>query len=474
VNTYDLDPLMTNAAKQVLGASDSVPFIQSWFPLAIYLTLVVWTPIFAVPNLPPVRADDAWLVVWMLWQVWNSYKFRIPPRGVAILLVLFGALTATSFSSVAINLIQGAEVLNLRQFFTVGIFGRMVVIVWLISTTVVTADYMDRVIVAFVSSMVTSGFVVLVQHWDIAPLDQLSFAIWSDYSDVYNRGFYTGEKYRSIGTIGNPNFLGEFYCVNFACSAYLYLTSFSFRQRLRMLGGLASSAFSVYIVLFTSGSRTALICLLVLGLYMIVGGSFIRRKIASLGVAGVLGCLAILVKFAGKDSFNLPERMQSLLSTRSFAELKADDELLGVRFDMWAQRVTFLETDFGAFFWGVGFANNDLLIADNGFLRLLLQYGIFGLTLGVLFWIYVLLRGHVNIFDRRLTTIERIQALLFAAIFANFFIFEFVADGLVQAKQGCVIPAFGVFVVVTGSAEMSRAGIPFRGRRTSVKARRVG
>jgi hypothetical protein len=465
---------MTNAAKQVRSRSPSVPFILGWIPLAIYLTLVVWTPIFAVPHMPPLRADDVWLVVWLLWRVLHSDKFKQPQLGAAILMVLLGALTASSFFSVVVNLIQGVEVLDLRRFFTVGIFGRMFVIVWVISTTAVTPNYVDRVIVAFVCAMFTSGSVVLVQHWDIAPLDQLSFAIWSDYSDSYNRGFYTGEKYRAIGTIGNPNFLGEFYCVNFACSVYLFLSSSGLRQRLRMLGGLASAVFSAYIILFTSGSRTALICLLVVALYMIVGGGLLQRKTTFLGVASVLGSFAILVKFAGKDSFNLPERMQTLFSARSFAELKADDELLGVRFDMWAQRLTFLETDFGAFFWGVGFASNELLIADNGFLRLMLQYGIAGLTLGVLFWMYVLWRGHANVFDRRLNTSERMQALLFSAIFANFFIFEFVADGLVQAKQGCVIPAFGVFLVASGSAAMSRAGIPFRERRSSVKPGKVG
>lgn len=411
--------------------------------LLVYVVLVIWTPILSFPPLPPVRLDDAWLLIWVGLTIGRSESRTegLDAAGGFPFLCLFG-LAVLSALAVLFNLALEGEG-SLRALLTVGTYLRMAVLLWLITKIYWTVDSTRLLAIVYVIATTLSAVIVLIQYFGIYPLDAQTIGLWTDYSLIYVDELVRGKVSRTVGTIGNPNYLGEFFCLNLAFSLFLVGNGIGSKEAKRyMVLGALSALISLYVIIFCSASRTAVIATIAILFYYVFGLLWIRRHVGTGAVGALLlvGTLSFVIYRGGE--IVIPERVTMMTEVRSASEISSTDDLLGGRIAMWQHRWNVLRDNPRILLVGLGITSNELLITDNGYFRLLLQSGILGLLAGCSLWIYLVWHSHRNIIKRNAGVYYQNEALLIVSGITTFVIFEFSSDGLVQAKVSCMIAVF--------------------------------
>ncbi len=406
-----------------------MPIAFSWKAVAIYLALVVWTPIIPMRPLPPLRLDDLWLV----YVVARQSMVRAPFRQVA---TRFPArvFLLTALCSLIIDMARDHS-LSVTNLLASLLYFRYVLIAMMVRHTRWNTDDLHRLFLWLSIAITASLPVVTIQTMNFQPLAILTTQLWAGQTDKYLTGFSTlGYLRRSVGTIGNPNYLGFFLWLNVLLSLFLaniHTWRHSGAKRTGQWLHLGIAILSLYLIVFSTASRTAVILSSITVLYLQMMLQMINPRRVSTFLLILLAMSAAGYWISMRPGV-LPKRL-TVLSREEIASPSGKVWQGGGRWEMWEDRISEI-TDGGALWLGLG--RETALESDNGYLEAILRGGVIILVLILLLQFSALFRVTRMAWRGRGDRYNQAGCAFVSAALVGHAIFETTALGYMHSKTG--------------------------------------
>jgi len=393
----------------------------SWKFLAIYVLLVIWTPIWVMRPLPPLRLDDIWLALTLMNSVLFVDRQSIKRPGLpfySFLLLGFVLFFSTFQSSVS-----SYYRVTMADVFDSLVFVRLA-FVYLISSRInLDTKSIHRIAVVAIVSTLAMAVLMYYQAHGIAPIADMSLRIWSS-GDKYVQRLLPGSVPRAIGTIGNPNYVGLFLVTTLLLSIAMV-----YRSSKWWLAGCIVAFTMVYAGVFLTASRTTMTAMAGCSAMLIalLARSAKQRGYTLLCVSAV--CLAVWLDVS---IVGIPTRVidytDALLSGQSLPGAQS-------RLDLWIPALRTL-WDSGRILLGLGAEARTI---DSGFLFILYRQGLLGLIAVIAIWAWALARAARGILGRASTPNARYVCSVLLALLVSFLVLEVTAQALFYSKTGPVI-----------------------------------
>jgi|GEM_PF-2577109 len=394
------------------------PFFSSWKVIAIYFLLILWES----PNITfyALRPSDLWLV-WALFSQRGKAAKKI--NGYELSLLLLALLS--QISNLIFTIIEGAA-FKPQYFFSAYIFIRIFIIARIARNIFWQNGEQNKLLNFFMIAVVSTYFIVLCQYYLIEPLNIQTRLFFSDKNDytVLNTNLTNN---RIIGTIGNPNYLGFLICL---CS-FLYFTKILSRFSLINFSILL---FSVYLIVFATASRSAI---LILGIGILIytvfnKGSSLNKSIRIL----LILLLSVVVVSLVSIGDAVPQRIESL-----FHNGYNDDLLFEPRIQFWQSKISLVESNLLYIIWGHGVGSIFSTYSDNMFLTFFLNYGFVGIVLFLFILTSSLRKTTLSLKNNSCAELYNNQLVLMCLIIM-IILGNIVSEVYLQAKIGPIVAVF--------------------------------
>jgi hypothetical protein len=403
-------------------------FINSDWLIAIYLGLIVLTPLWKVPGLPAIRLDDIWLLLASAVIFFNRPSLRLQRE----LIVPFVCILTITLMSLVSFLAAGYF---LSTFFSVLSTIRLLFVIYMVSNVQITLPGLKRMTLVIIFVGCINVGAALVYRYHIAPFDLILLKLYTSEEgfNKYSAALLEfGHISRPGGTMANPNYLGFLFVLSALGCLHRAFTS-KFLYRILSIVGILGFT---YAIAFIVQSRSALVIeLLMIAAYVVI--YFIKRGnilgYALLFMMGIAGVILVVFGLAFTDM--LPRRVAAIFQVTSLDDFLYQGELLGPRMNIWTYQIELISENAKTFLFGY-LPYGGTTVSDNCFINTWYRAGFLG------FISYILLTiSYLVVLVRRLRHVDPNGPLMavrvmFIAMVMMSFLVDLTADTLYSAKWG--------------------------------------
>jgi hypothetical protein len=426
-------------------------FINSDWLIAIYLGLIVLTPLWKVPGLPAIRLDDIWLLLASAVIFFNRPSLRVQ-RELMIPLVCVLAITLASLMSFL------AAGYFLTTFFSVLSTIRLLFVIYIVSNVQITLPGLKRMTLVIILVGCINVGAALVYYYHIAPFDLILLKLYTsaDGFEKYSAALLeSGHLGRAGGTMANPNYLGFLLVLSILACVDRAFTS-KIITKILSIGGILGFT---YVIAFILQSRSALVVeVIMVAAYVVI--YFIKRGnilgYTMLVVMVIAGLMLVVFGFAFTDM--LPRRVAAIFQVTSIDDFLYQGELLGPRMNIWTYQIELISENAKSFLFGY-LPYGGTTVSDNSFINTWYRAGFLGFISYIIMTI-----SYLVVLMRRLRHVAPNGPLLavrvmFIAMVMMSCLIDLTADTLYSAKWGVLCMTL-LFVGMRRDAMIS--GIPQR------------
>ncbi|MFA6175933.1 MAG: O-antigen ligase family protein, partial [Phycisphaerae bacterium] len=374
---------------KVAQQDDSFCKNDGWW-VAFLLMCIVFGPHTAPGSaLPPMRLSDFVIFFMLIIRWWKTYTFYggviFSPR-IRLFSVFMFILAGTLTFSTILGTIGGRYPFYIKNFFIPLVFIQGAVIAAITATFTFGPNQAMQLAKGLLFMSVIASVFSFVQRFApylLSGLVERFYAIEYESLNIATEG--TGS--RVVGTFGNPNVWGACLVMlgSISIPAFIYLKGATIK-----LAALAAYLISGLAILFTTGSRTSVIALMVVSMFAIMFS--LRGK----AIIWIIIAVPFIFSFffwirANVDSIPINPRMKNFIRGEQTIE-----EGVSTRFGYWQGS---LDAAKGSYIFGVGgtrFVRQQQQLADNGYIMMLLRTGLVGLGIYLLMLIRLSYRGSMT------------------------------------------------------------------------------
>ena len=350
--------------------------------LFIYPLLVILTPIYNLPGLPPLRLDDLYLLAFGTIAIANgALSYMLKSLSSRTLFIFF--LWATfSFSINTLRFDQGlwqgiSPLLVIVRLLLIGML-----VNWVIKGSNSGENTLKGVYRAVLIGACISAAIYLLQVYRVPGLGLILTGIYSGFGEKYIGGYFTGGGlFRAPGTMGNPNFQASLMAVTFLCGWSLARRSKVTLKNTCIFIGIGSL---MLVALLATGSRTGLAATLA-GVAGFEALLLLRSglKIKTLFFAITLSCLVFVLVSMDTPLSRVTSRAIEVLNLQEESLVDKIEQSRGL---VWRYSLNRIDSED---LWLFGSGVEPDFVIDSGYIRNIYQYGIVGLA--IVCFLYILI-----------------------------------------------------------------------------------
>lgn len=394
--------------------------------LVVYTVLIVLTPLWKVPGIPALRLDDGWLLLLVFSQIcWGSGRGLKSTLSIPTL-----SLGTITFMSVLTFVVAGYFI---PSFFSVFSTLRICLLIFVIHRTSFSARGVRFLEAAIVLVAFLNAIAAFIHYYHIAPFDLMLIKLYTSevgYEKYSSALLYIGHATRSIGTMGNPNYMGFLLAFGMLATVNQFFTG---RMWAKVIALLFSLAFG-YTIIFYMQSRSALVMALV-GIVGYVCIFLIKRRnvfgYLILMTMPVLVVLTLVLCF--NFSYLLPARIAALFQVTSFEAFLYEGELMGPRMNIWTYQVQQIFGSVTSLIFGhMPYAPT--LVSDNGFMNVWYRAGLFAFVAYLVMQVWIVRVLIVNLARAPQWSAAMGYQVMVLVLFALYILSDLNADTLYSAK----------------------------------------